>query len=167
MASSSDNISVDDILKYVVDAHSVVRNAPLSKGIIAAIRSQELFVEEVFKMREERGLQALQFPGLSSIDRELVTDLTPEQELAHMVADLDVETIASIAQNITERLWDDPNTSNNSGDRFGGLMSGMGLGLLDSIASQGSGQGNVFMRENCDRYPTFDGSCNHPQNGGK
>lgn len=153
----------------MVQAHSVVRNAPLSKGIIDAIRSQELFVEEVFKLREERGLQALEFPGLSSIDRELVTDLTPEQQLAHMVENLDVETIASIAQNITERLWDDPNNGpfDNSGDRFGGLMSGMGLGLLDSIASQGSGQGNVFMRENCGRYPTFDGSCNHPQNGGK
>ena len=48
---------VKDVLTNVVSAHSMVRNAPLSEGIVAAIRSQELFVEEVFKMRVERLLQ--------------------------------------------------------------------------------------------------------------
>ena len=97
--------------------------------------------------------------------RELETDLTPEQKLARTVEDMDAETIASLAQNITDSLWWDKFQPN--GDRFGGLMSGNGLGLLQGINSQQSGQGNVFMRENCGRYPTFDGSCNHPSNGGK
>ena len=97
--------------------------------------------------------------------RELETNLSPEQKLARTVEDMDAETIASLAQNITDSLWWDK--FQPSGDRFGGLMSGNGLGLLQGINSQQSGQGNVFMRENCGRYPTFDGSCNHPSNGGK
>ena len=157
--SLSDN-DVQDILKAVVSAHGMVRNAPLSSGIRNAIRSQELFVEEVFKMRAERMLQ-----GFGAPLREMVTGLSPEQELARTVEDLDPETIASMAQNITESLWWDKFDA--SGDRFGGLMSGNGLGLLQSINNQNTGQGNVFMRENCGRYPTFDGSCNHPKNGGK
>ena len=43
------------------------------------------------------------------------------------------------------------------------MMAGNALGLQAINA----GQGNVGMRETCGRYPTFDGSCNHEDNGGK
>ena len=42
-------------------------------------------------------------------------------------------------------------------------MAGNALGLT----AINSGQGSVGMRETCGRYPTFDGSCNHEDNGGK
>ena len=83
-----------------------------------------------------------------------------------MMENMDPEFIASLAQNITDRLWEAPNIGAGE-DRFAGMMSGNALGLMDSINAQHSGQGNVFMRENCGRYPTFDGSCNHHGNGGK
>ena len=48
-------------------------------------------------------------------------------------------------------------------DRNFGMMAGNALGLT----AINSGQGSVGMRETCGRYPTFDGSCNHEDNGGK
>lgn len=90
----------------------------------------------------------------------------PEREAFKIqFGDFSNEDLAAIAQNITERLWMDEDDFKfvSNQDRNFGMMAGNALGLTDI----NSGQGSVGMRETCGRYPTFDGSCNHEDNGGK
>ena len=75
----------------VSNFQSVVRNAPLSRAIVDSIRSQETFVESVFNMRANaQGNQG------------------PEREAFKVqFGEFSNESLAAIAQNITERLWMD------------------------------------------------------------